>query len=600
MRENTNLASIFSLYALLWLQFSRRKKMMLIVVLLFMASSATLEIISLGAVLPFLAVLAEPQTALKNKYVGGIAQFMGVDNAQELVILFSAIFIAATFVAGVFRFALIWMQTNISNSIGSDISLGVYRSALSQPYSTHIARNSSDVIASISSKVSSVVHQSIFPALTLGTSLFVLIGILFVLYSVNPYITTATFFGFGIIYLGIMLFFKRRLAGDSEQISNYQTKVFKALNEGLGGIRDVLLNCLQDFYCKLYSESDFPLRRAQARVQLISIAPRFLIESLGMIFIAVIAVWMSLTSNDGLILPTLGLTALGAQKLLPTLQNIYSSLSLIMAGKKSLIDVLDYLAEENYSKVISSGKESISFEKSIAMEGISYQYHPDNAFVLSDVNLRINKGDIIGFVGETGGGKSTLINIVMALLEPSFGALTVDGVKISSFNSGAWQKHIGHVSQSIFLADSTIAENIAFGVPLNEIDMACVVDASKKACIHDFIESLPNGYLSNVGENGVRLSGGQRQRLGIARALYRHADIIVLDEATSALDYETEIEVMEAFENIGPQITQLIVAHRIQTLKKCTKIIQVNKGRIEHLGSYQEAVESGKMIGDAS
>jgi ATP-binding cassette subfamily B protein len=333
---------------------------------------------------------------------------------------------------------------------------------------------------------------------------------------------------------------------------------------------------------------------------MISIAPRFLIESLGMIFIAVIAVWMSLISNDGLILPTLGITALGAQKLLPTLQNIYSSLSLIMGGKKSLIDVLGYLAEENFLKVVNSGKESIYFKNFISIEGVSYKYHPNNTFVLSDVNLRINKGDVVGFIGGTGGGKSTLINIVMALLEPSLGVLTVDGVKISSFNSGAWQKHIGHVSQSIFLADSTVAENIAFGVPFNDIDMACVIDVAKKACIHDFIDSMPDGYLSIIGENGVRLSGGQRQRLGIARALYRHADVIVLDEATSALDYETEAEVMGAFENIGPQITQLIVAHRIQTLKKCTKIIQVNSGRIECIGSYQEALGSGKMIGDIS
>ncbi len=574
--------------------------MMLTVVLFFMATSALLEIVSLGAVLPFLAILAEPETAIKNKYVSAIADFMGIGSPQDLVILFAAIFIVATFLAGVFRFALIWMQTNISNSIGSDISVGVYRSALSQPYSTHLSRNSSEVISSISSKVSSVVHQSIFPVLTLGTSMFVLIGILFVLFAVNPYITTITFLGFGFIYLGIMLFFKRGLVSDSKEISRYQTKVLKALNEGLGGIRDVLLNQLQSFYCKIYSEADVPMRCAQARVQMISIAPRFLIESLGMILIAVIAVWMSMSSNHELILPTLGLTALGAQKLLPTLQSIYSSLSLIMAGKQSLIDVLGYLAEENFTKVVESGKENVYFKKTISIDGISYKYHPDNAFVLNDVHLQINKGDIVGFIGETGGGKSTLINIVMGLLEPSLGSLTIDGVKISSSNSGAWQKHIGHVSQSIFLADSTIAENIAFGVQFNEIDMSGVIEAAKKSCIHDFVSSLPDGYLSNIGENGVRLSGGQRQRLGIARALYRHADVIVLDEATSALDYETEIEVMEAFENIGSQITQLIVAHRIQTLKKCTKIIQVKSGRIECLGSYQEAIGSGKMMGDIS
>jgi len=563
-----------------------------------MGVSAILEIVSLGALLPFLVILTEPESALNNKYVITVVGYMGLNSKQEFVILFAVLFIVATFTAGVFRVALLRLQTNISHLIGSDISLRVYRNALLQPYSIHIGRNSSEVISTITSKVSSVVHQSIFPALTLGSSVFVLFGILFILYAVNPLITSVTFFGFGSIYVVIMLVFKRKLASDSEKITENQAKVFKALNEGLGGIRDVLLNNLQIFYCKLYSEADLPLRQAQARVQMISTAPRFLIESIGMIFIAVLAVWMSLRSNERLILPTLGLTALGAQKLLPTMQNIYLSISLIMAGKKSLIDVLNILEEKDSKQIITSEKENIIFEKYICLKNIDYKYDSDNSLVLSNINLYIKKGDVVGIIGETGGGKSTLINIVMALLEPSYGSLIIDGVLISSHNSSSWQKHIGHVSQNIFLADSTIAENIAFGLPFNEIDMESIIDVAKKACIHNFIVSLPDAYLSSIGENGVRLSGGQRQRLGIARALYRRANLIVLDEATSSLDYETETEVMESFENMGPQITQIIVAHRIQTLKKCTKIIQLFRGRIEFCGSYQEAVSNGRIIDD--
>jgi len=365
----------------------------------------------------------------------------------------------------------------------------------------------------------------------------------------------------------------------------------KALQEGLGGIRDVLLDGTQATYCQIYRDSDIPLRRALANNQFISGSPRFGIEALGMVLIAVLAYSLATTEDDvANAIPILGALALGAQRMLPMLQQGYSSWSNIRGGLASLYETLDLLEQPLPAHSSSAPPVPIQFEQSIGFKQLKFRYAVETPWVLRNFELTISKGARIGFIGTTGSGKSTLLDILMGLLESTEGQLSIDGIPIDEHNRRAWQTHIAHVPQSIFLSDTTIAENIAFGVPIDQIDLQRLHQAAQQAQIADIIESWDEQYETPVGERGVRLSGGQRQRIGIARAFYKQANVFVFDEATSALDNDTEHAVMEAIDNIDREITILIVAHRLTTLKGCDKIVELEHGTIKRIGTYVEVV----------
>lgn len=297
-------------------------------------------------------------------------------------------------------------------------------------------------------------------------------------------------------------------------------------------------------------------------------------ESSAIIFIAVLAYKFS--SSDGSeksILPSLGVLALAAQKLLPIMQQIFVSWTSLQSGKAGLNDILLLLNQQMPKNNIRS--KDIFFRKSITLKDISFRYSKDDQWILHNVNLEIKKGQIVGVIGKTGGGKSTLIDILMGLLEPSKGSIFIDGIALNQSNYRSWKAHISHVPQFIFLADSSIKENIAFGVPAEEIDDNLINYAAEKAQLLDFINTLPKGYDTIIGERGIRLSGGQRQRIGIARAFYKKSEIIILDEATSSLDNETESSVMAGIEEIQGDITVIVIAHRLSTLKSCSKVFEI-------------------------
>jgi ATP-binding cassette subfamily B protein len=364
------------------------------------------------------------------------------------------------------------------------------------------------------------------------------------------------------------------------------------MQEGLGGIRDVLLNSLHEVYCNIYRKADINLRRAQARTIFISQSPRYLMEALGMLLIVALAFFLAdKPSGVSEAIPKLGALALGAQRLLPALQNIYWAITTIKSSESSLIDVLNLLDQPLPEFAKDEDGENIIFLNQIVLENVSFRYASDSPWILQGVNLKINKGDNIGFIGLTGSGKSTLIDLIMGLLEPTSGTISVDGVKLSARNYRSWQKNITHVPQSIFLADSSVKMNIAFGIPAQEIEDQRLEAASEQAQISEAIKSWPDGYETYVGERGVKLSGGQRQRIGIARALYKRADIIVFDEATSALDTETENEVMNAIYDFSGKLTMLIIAHRLTTLKNCNLIVELSEGKILRVGTYEEVIQ---------
>ena len=575
----------------LWHHFSwhRRRQFLLLLILMLLASFA--EILSIGAVLPFLGVLTAPDRIFELPATQSVINALKLTEPSQLLMPLTIAFAIAALMAGAMRLLLLWASTGLSFAAGADLSIGIYRRTLYQPYAVHCARNSSEVINGISGKANGVTYSIIVPALTLISSSVMLIAILIALLVVDPVIAIAAFGGFGLIYAFIIKLTRNRLLINGQINARESTQVIKSLQEGLGGIRDVLIDGSQDTYCKIYSNSDLLLRRSQGSNMFIASSPRYAMEALGMTLIAALAYSLA-QQVDGInkAIPILGALALGAQRLLPVLQLVYSSWSNIQGGRAPLQDALELLDQHLPSYANQPVSLPLTFKHNISLKQLSFRYSEQTPYVLKQLNLEIAKGSRVGFIGTTGSGKSTLLDIVMGLLQPTDGDLEIDGQKVTINNYRAWQAHIAHVPQAIFLADSTIEENIAFGVPKNQIDFKLVQQAAKQAQISESIESWPKQYQTFVGERGVRLSGGQRQRIGIARALYKNADVIIFDEATSALDNETEQAVMEAIEGLSEDLTLLIIAHRLTTLKNCTQIVELSEGGIKRDGSYQDIV----------
>ena len=562
-----------------------------LLILIILASFA--EVVSLGAVVPFLGVLTDPERVFSLPALQPLIDGLGFTTPKQLLLPVCLAFVFAAIVSNAIRLVLVWAQTRLGHALGADFSIQIYRNTLFQPYSVHVARNSSEIIAAISSKAHQVVSGILLPILALFSSTFILLSILLGMFLIDPLVASVSFAGFGVIYALILAITKKQLARNSKLISKESSQVLKALQEGLGGIRDILLDGTQKVYCEIYREADFKLRRAIAYNHIMGLAPRYLVEALGICLMAGLAFYL-VTRSSGILaaIPVLGALALAAQRMLPTLQQSYANLVSMRGSQILLADALDLLDQPLPLYARLPPPKPIPFQQSIRLQNLSFRYGSDLPWVLKDIQLDIPKGSRFGFIGTTGCGKSTLLDIIMALVDPEKGALLIDGVPITAENHRSWQRHLAHVPQMIFLADTTIAENIAFGVPLEDIDMDLVRESARKACIAEMIESMPKKYSTLVGERGVRLSGGQRQRIGIARALYKQADVIVFDEATSALDNETEREVMQAIENLGDHLTILIVAHRVTTLAKCTQIVELAEGGVQRIGTYQEVVKN--------
>ena len=549
------------------------------------------EIVSIGAVLPFLGALTAPDRILDIQFLQPFFDKLNIQDSSELLFPMTLIFVTAALLSGIMRLVLLWAQTRFGFAIGADISISVYRHSLYLPYSSHVSQNSSEFISGITNKTGMIVTQVILPILLIISASIILTAIFITLLLIDPLVAIIATFGFASTYAFILFLTKKRLLTDSDNISKKSNLLIQSLQEGFGGIRDVLIDGTQEVYCKIFREVDLPLRKAQAGITIIGQTPRFIVEAFGITILALLAYYLAL-SSDGIskAIPVLGVFALAAQRLLPLLQQVYASWTSIIGCSALLKDILFYLNQSLPEHYNLSSPSLIKFDNYIRLQNLDFRYSPDTPSIIKGFSCKINKGEKVGLIGTTGSGKSTLIDIIMGLLIPEDGQLFVDDQIITAKNYRSWQLHISHVPQNIFLADTTILENIAFGVPLVEIDHELVYECAKKAQISQTIESWSLKYNTLVGERGVRLSGGQRQRIGIARALYKQTDVIIFDEATSALDDKTELKVIDSIFNLNPDITILIIAHRLTTLKKCTQVIELGEGKVLRSGSYKEIV----------
>ncbi len=598
MHENQ---SITSSLKRIWAHLSLRRRWQLGFLLVLMLLASFAEILSIGAVLPFLGVLTAPEKLFKIDALQPLIRALGLGSPDHLLLILTVAFGIAALFAGFMRLTLLWASTRLSFAAGADMSIAIYNKTLHQPYIVHCARNSSEVINGISGKVNGVIYGVLVPTLIFISSSVMLVVILIALLSVSPIITLISFGGFSLIYFLIILLTRNRLLINSQINAHQSTQVIKYVQEGLGGIRDILIDNNQSIYCQIYRNADLPLRRAQGNTMFLSLSPRYGMEALGMTLIATLAFFLA-SGADGILvaIPVLGAMALAAQRLLPALQQLYSSWASIRSSHGSLQDVLELLDQTMPAYAHQVDIELLRFKENISLKQVSFRYDEETPYVLKNIDLTIRKGSKVGFIGATGSGKSTLIDVLMGLLCPTKGLLEIDSQSITFDNNRAWQSHIAHVPQVIFLADSSVEENIAFGVPKDQIDHGLVRKVAQQAQIAESIESWPDQYGTFVGERGVRLSGGQRQRIGIARALYKQADVIIFDEATSALDSDTEQAVMRSIEEHGDDLTLIIIAHRLTTLGICNEIYELKSGEIIRAGTYEEIITcSGNILSES-
>lgn len=591
MKTDIHSTNITNLLVRLWRHISQRRRRQFVLLLGLMFISVFAELISLGAVLPFLSVLLAPERLFNQPLVADLAHAWGITSADQLLLPLTVVLFVTALAAGAVRLLLLWVSTRMGIATGVDLSLGVFRRTLYQPYRVHVNLHSSEVISGVN-KASLVMFGVLLPGLLLISSLLLMVGIILTLLTIDATVAIVAAVCFGGSYGIITLLCHRQLKRDSQRIATEQTRAVKALQEGLGGIRDVLLDGTQIFFSEIYRKADHAMKLAQGNNLFIGSSPRIAMEAIGLALIAGFAYVLSLQS-EGVVagLPVLGVFAVGAQRLLPVLQQIYASWVSIAGAQASLVDLLEFLDQPLPVEAHEPEPAPLLFHDAIRFDNVRFRYSSDSPWVLDDINFSIPKGARVGFVGRTGSGKSTVLDLLMGLLEPNEGQILVDGQPISGNRLRAWQRGIAHVPQSIYLADTTLAENIAFGVPRDAIDMQRVQQAGRQAQIADFIESSPEGYQAYVGEQGIRLSGGQRQRIGIARALYKQAHVLVFDEATSALDNATEQSVMDAIEGLSSDLTILLIAHRLTTVRRCDTIVELEHGRV---GTYEQLIERNR------
>ncbi|WP_316015301.1 ABC transporter ATP-binding protein [Roseobacter sp. HKCCA0434] len=570
----------------------RHRSQQLVGLAVLTVASTLAELLSISAAFPFLAVIAEPERLYDLPAAEPLIAFLGAEGPQDLIAPLCLLFAAAVIMAGALRLTLIWTQSRLSHLIGIDLAVEIFYRTLYQPYSVHAARNSSRTISVIMGKSMRLVTGFMLPLFQILAAATLMVLAMGTLLLFVPGVALSLVGGIAAVYGLTALVLLRPIAHNGTTIAREMPRTMQALQEGLGGIRDVLLDGSQPLHVARFARSVRLQRLATADNVVMGMAPRYVVETIGIVLIVIVA--YVLVTGEGRLqtaLPVLGAVALAAQRLLPVAQQAYNAWTQIRGAQAVIGECLSYLEQPTRAGDTGLPPPPLPFERDIRLEGVSLSYASSERPALDAVDLVIERGTRIGIVGPTGSGKSTLADVLMGLIVPDAGQMRVDATPIDDVTRRAWQRRIAHVPQAIFLTDASLAENIAFSEEPDRIDRARLARAVAQAQLGTTVAELPQGLETVVGERGVRLSGGQRQRIAIARALYREADVIVFDEATSALDTRTETRVMEAIAGLDRNLTLIMIAHRLTTLRDCDRILRIEAGRIVATGTPEEMLD---------
>ena len=566
---------------------SRGRRRQLFLVLALMLAGAVAELGTIGAVVPLLGLLASAGEGQDHDWIFGMPRAL---SAFDPLLVAAALFILLAVAAGLIRLQLTRSSRSFVFGLGHELAVEIQRRVLRQPFSFHIHRSSSTLLGAMHKTETSVLNV-LLPLMYAVTSAVIGLCVIALLLLIAPLTTLIVGTALLATYALISRASRKRLAANSALLEHAYDDRLQVVQESLGGIREVIVDDGQDMYLRDFAALDAKVAKARATTEFIALAPHYVIEMAGMVAIAAVAVVVA-RQGGGIVvaLPMLGALALGAQRLLPLVQQVYAGWS-TLEGQRSVFGQVVELLQLPVREVERSPVAPLQLRKSIRLDAVSFTYPTRRRAALDGVDLEIPAGSTLALVGPTGSGKSTLIDVMLGLLPPGAGRVLIDDVPLTEAMQRQWHRSVAHVPQSIFLADSTIARNIALSLPHDPPEERRIVDAAKTAQLHDFIASLPSGYDTPVGERGIRLSGGQRQRLGIARAIYKDAPVLVLDEATSALDDLTEAAIISALEQLRRDgRTIMIVAHRISTIRHCDLVARLEQGKLVHIGSFREVM----------
>ncbi len=574
----------------LWAVAGPTRRLQLYVTLVLMVLGAVAELLTIGAVLPLLALAAEPGYAENipalKAVLDAVAGLLGVN----LIVAAAALLVGNALGATVLRLMLGWVTQKFVFGLHHDINMRVFQRSVRQPYEYHVRQNSSEVLAALE-KIYMIVAGVLGPGVQAITSAGIAFCIAAFLFVIDPLAAVVGGGSIGLLYIAISMLSHRTLSRVSKGLSQVRPRRIKTVQESLGGMRDIILDHSQPVFERKRNAEEDRMRRLLILHHFIALAPRLVVEGAAILLIALMAVWFSLQPGGMLAaIPVLGALALGAQRLLPLIQTVYLGWSGCAVHAHNINDIVLLMNRpERSAPALPDGQAVEPFGDAIELRGLAFCYAPD-APALKRVDLVIRKGERVGLIGKTGSGKSTLVDLLMGLLPPTEGEILLGGRRLGDDNMANWQAQLAHVPQAIFLSDDSIAANIAFGCGADEIDMDRVREAAERAEVREFVDQLPEGFATEVGERGVRLSGGQLQRIGIARALYKRATVLILDEATSALDEDTEAAIMDAVRRLDRDLTIILIAHRLSTVATCDTVYRLEGGEIVQSGSFEEVV----------
>lgn len=582
--------------------FYSAKKSEIIVLLFSSIGMAILQTVGIASILPFISVITSPESIYTNKYIAYLYALFNFTNQKEFLLALGGLTLLVVIISNVFSAFATRSMLRFSFFQAHYLSKKLFQQYLTQPYIFFLDRNSADLAKNIISEVDRCVAGVLAPALDVISRIIITFCILGLLVMVDPLLAILVLLICGGSYAFVYKFNRRSLLISGKKSANAQTCRNKTANEAFGGIKDVKLLGKEAAFLKMYSAPSYEFAVSQTRRQTIVELPKYILETIIFGGILLIMLYfIGFKENLQGILPVLALYAFAGYRLMPALQRIFGGFT-ALRFHLPLLDLIhkDLILPPQAGNIIPANgakRSALKFNGTITLQNATYSYPKSAALILENLDLTVQANTTIGFVGETGSGKTTLIDIILGLLPLQNGRLLVDGLDINPANVGSWQENIGYVPQHIYLADDTVANNIAFGVPVNKIDHDAVMKAAQIAKVHDFVVSrLANGYETKIGERGIKLSGGQRQRIGIARALYHDPRILILDEATSALDGVTENAIMDAINSLSHKKTIIMIAHRLTTVIACDSIHVMDKGKIVASGTYEELMASSPQF----
>ncbi|MGP4951605.1 ABC transporter ATP-binding protein [Psychrobacter sp. T6-1] len=554
------------------------------------------ELLGIASIAPFMALVGDISILEESNIFSKLYQMSGLTDPIDFVFYAGLLVLIALTLSTLVSMFTVWRLAIYGATVGIEIANSLYTYYMQEDWQFHASGSSAQLTKQVSVEAIRITNGIIEPLMLMNAKLVLAILISISILIYNPIIAIVGLLIFGLAYLLLYRVVRKRLSDNGQKISQVSTDRFRLMNEGFGGIKDVLLLNRSHDFIERFDKSGKVYARALGVNSAIGQVPRYFMEliAFGSMIGLVLILIKLYQGNLGEILPILAVYALAAFKLLPALQQVYSSLARIKGTMAAFEAVKEDLQQSMGNQKWLMNKSvftPIKLEKEITLSSIGFSYPKKSKPAVNNVNMTIPVNSVVGLVGSSGSGKSTLIDLILGLLDPQNGQLSIDNTCITLKNKRAWQNTLGFVPQSIFLSEGTIAENIAFGLPIEVINYSQVNKAIELAHLTELIAELPDGINTKVGERGIQLSGGQRQRIGIARALYNEADVLVFDEATSALDGITEKIIMDAIHEFSGKKTIIMIAHRLKTVEKCDLIYFMEKGKIVDQGTYQELVE---------